>query len=442
MSFVVTTPEWMQSAAQELTAIRSALIDAATSAAAPTVSVAPAGADEVSGALAAMFGNLGQEYQAVSAQAQAFHAEFVKVLDASAQVYLGTETANSVSAPSAASGATSLALSNLVGGGLPAPGLPSLPGLTGLTSLLGLPALPSLPGLPSLLGLPGLGALPGLTVTGSGGNTFAAIAGPYQTLFSNTVANLQNLGNAWLANPAPFLHQFINNQIGYGQIISESFGKAAQDLGTGMAGMPAALQDLGPITTIPGRIAQNALNVLRTLTDVSFNIAVDTNPLNLGPAILGLPMALAIDAIGSPATTMSALGSSVAAFMSAAQSADVVGAAVAVITAPAVVANGFLNGQVSFGVPLPSVSLLGVPLAVPVTAGIPLGGILTPLSVVTAYVGPVTSPAVIPQTAVPLGGTPTGGIIPGLLIYLPQQLAQAIGAPAPEALPVSVSIGL
>jgi len=64
MSFVVTTPEWMQSAAQELAAIRSALIEAATSAAAPTVSVLPAGADEISGVLAAMFGNLGQQYHA------------------------------------------------------------------------------------------------------------------------------------------------------------------------------------------------------------------------------------------------------------------------------------------------------------------------------------------------------------------------------------------
>ncbi|WP_082978697.1 PE family protein [Mycobacterium sp. 1081908.1] len=51
-------------------------------------------ADEISSALSAAFDKFGQEFQWCSVQARAFHAEFVKVMNAGAQAYAGTELAN------------------------------------------------------------------------------------------------------------------------------------------------------------------------------------------------------------------------------------------------------------------------------------------------------------------------------------------------------------
>ncbi|ETZ98152.1 PE family protein [Mycobacterium kansasii 824] len=53
-----------------------------------------AGADEVSAAIAAMFTAHGQAYQAISAQAEAFHNQFVQTVAANAAAYASTEVAN------------------------------------------------------------------------------------------------------------------------------------------------------------------------------------------------------------------------------------------------------------------------------------------------------------------------------------------------------------
>jgi hypothetical protein len=56
--------------------------------------VGAAAEDEVSTAIAALFGTHGQEFQAVSAQAGLFHDQFVSALTASAESYGATEAAN------------------------------------------------------------------------------------------------------------------------------------------------------------------------------------------------------------------------------------------------------------------------------------------------------------------------------------------------------------
>jgi PE family len=94
VSFVTAVPELVQSAAQNLAGIRSSLANAASSVAGPTTGIAAAAQDEVSVAIASMFGNFGQEFQALSAQAQTFHAQFVNLMNASAAAYAGAETAN------------------------------------------------------------------------------------------------------------------------------------------------------------------------------------------------------------------------------------------------------------------------------------------------------------------------------------------------------------
>jgi hypothetical protein len=94
MSFVSTTPDIVASAAGNLAGIGSGLSAANASAATSTTAIAAAAEDEVSTALAGLFGTVGQQFQAASAQAQAFHEQFVGTLNAGTGQYVSTEAAN------------------------------------------------------------------------------------------------------------------------------------------------------------------------------------------------------------------------------------------------------------------------------------------------------------------------------------------------------------
>jgi hypothetical protein len=94
MSFVVAVPDLVEVAAQDLAGIRSALDEVAEAIAAPTTGLPPAAADEVSTAIAALFGNFGKEFQAVNAQAAAFHNAFVNTMTGGAAAYVEAEVAN------------------------------------------------------------------------------------------------------------------------------------------------------------------------------------------------------------------------------------------------------------------------------------------------------------------------------------------------------------
>jgi hypothetical protein len=94
VSFLVVAPEWVESATADLANIRSALDTAHLAAAAPTTGIAAAGADEVSAAVASLFGGFGEEFQALSAQASKFHAQFVQALSTAGGSYLAAEAAN------------------------------------------------------------------------------------------------------------------------------------------------------------------------------------------------------------------------------------------------------------------------------------------------------------------------------------------------------------
>ena len=94
-------------------------------------------------------------------------------------------------------------------------------------------ALHNLPG--SVAALPGLqGLLQPAATTGG--------VGPYQTLLQNTVANLQTFTSAISANPNPFLHQFITNQMSYAQTIASQLAYVAQNFPAVLAGLPASIQ--------------------------------------------------------------------------------------------------------------------------------------------------------------------------------------------------------
>lgn len=587
MSFVVAAPEAVQTAAQQLAGIRSTLIEASTSAGAPTTGLVAAAQDQVSASVAAMLGAFGQQYQTLSVQATAFHEQFVNLLNAGAAAYLATDIANAgpnmlnaaegsvhglfgqsvIAASGGAAGAVAASMSSAQSVALPVLGgaTPLGPVLSRVSASLG----PSVSGVVTALAngtavsvlsgevgtavqplsgnIAGLsGALrsleaalaPGLLQT-SAATGLATVGGPDQTLYTDTVANLQALGGAISANPAPFLHQFIANQAGYAQtiatgagyviqnlpavlanlpanihaaiqalltinpvpyvqqlitnqvayaqLIATSLRNAAYDFGAGLQALPAvfqsafqalaagniggavtdiaqgfanlfvtgfaittigttiqvtltgALGDLFPILTIPGEMAQNFTNVLPTgsipaqisqnftnlinaLTDTSITANLTATSILSPPSLnfsvvntFGLPMALVLDAAGAPVNTLDALNASGATFVDALETGDGVGAAAALIDAPAVVANGFLNGQST----LPLTLNIG---SFPTTLNLPMDGVLVPA---TPYAATI-NPGIAGTVTIPAGGRPLSGLATGLLAYAPEQLALAI----------------
>jgi hypothetical protein len=74
VSYVIAAPEFVAAAASDLANIGSTINAANVAATLPTIGVLPAGTDEVSAVIAAMFGTHAQAYQALSAQAASFHS--------------------------------------------------------------------------------------------------------------------------------------------------------------------------------------------------------------------------------------------------------------------------------------------------------------------------------------------------------------------------------
>ena len=94
MSLLVVVPELVESAAADLKSIGAELNAAHAAAAVPTTGLVAAGADEVSTAVAALFSGHGQAFQALSAQASAFHAQFAQALSGAEGAYAAAEAAN------------------------------------------------------------------------------------------------------------------------------------------------------------------------------------------------------------------------------------------------------------------------------------------------------------------------------------------------------------
>lgn len=95
MSYVVATLGMLEKAAADAAQIGSAVNAGNLAAAFPTTQVVAAAADEVSEAIAALFGAHATEYGAAAAQATAYHQEFVKNLGAAAVSY-GTAEASAL----------------------------------------------------------------------------------------------------------------------------------------------------------------------------------------------------------------------------------------------------------------------------------------------------------------------------------------------------------
>ena len=93
MSFVSAVPDDVSSAATDLADIASTITQA-NSAAAETTQVPAPAADQVSGLVAAFLNQHAQGYQAISAQAEDFHQQFVQNLTAGANAYGTAEAGN------------------------------------------------------------------------------------------------------------------------------------------------------------------------------------------------------------------------------------------------------------------------------------------------------------------------------------------------------------
>jgi hypothetical protein len=183
MSFVIATPEFVSAAAGNLADIGSELSAAHASAALPTTRVVAAAEDEISAAIAGTFSTFGEDFQAVGANAAAYHAEFVSRLNSGAASYLAAEAANAqqtLASSFNASGVVGAAavspaslLGGLLGGG--SGGSPTIPVLGGL--LGGGTGGNPFGGLTALLGGGG-NPFGGLTaLLGGGANPFAGLTG-------------------------------------------------------------------------------------------------------------------------------------------------------------------------------------------------------------------------------------------------------------------------
>ncbi|OBA59049.1 hypothetical protein A5647_18405 [Mycobacterium sp. 1100029.7] len=94
MSFVITDPDALATAAGDLQGIGATLEATNAAAAAPTTGVLPPATDSVSARAAALLDAHAQQYQALSAQAELFHNQFVQTLITAKNAYAETEASN------------------------------------------------------------------------------------------------------------------------------------------------------------------------------------------------------------------------------------------------------------------------------------------------------------------------------------------------------------
>ncbi|OBI16159.1 hypothetical protein A5712_27115 [Mycobacterium sp. E2327] len=97
MSSVLVLPEILETVAADVARIGSDVTAGNLAAAFPTTELAAAGGDEVSAAIAALFGAHAQDYQAAAARATTYYEQFVQTLTAASSSYTATEAVNAAS---------------------------------------------------------------------------------------------------------------------------------------------------------------------------------------------------------------------------------------------------------------------------------------------------------------------------------------------------------
>ncbi len=95
MSFVFAAPDVVSAAGTDLVGLASGLQGATAAALGPTTAILSAAQDEVSTLIAALFEGHGQDFQALSGQAFAYHEQFAQLLSAGGGAYAAAEAAGS-----------------------------------------------------------------------------------------------------------------------------------------------------------------------------------------------------------------------------------------------------------------------------------------------------------------------------------------------------------
>lgn len=360
MSFLNVLPDAVTAAAGNLQSLSSALSAANAAAATPTIAIAPAGTDQVSAAITALFGKYGQEFQALGAKAATFHDEFVNLLRGGAAQYLSTEVANAQQA---------------------------------LVNALNAPAR-------TLLGQP----LIGTVQAASAAATFPATAqnfnlplGPFELSASYSGAPSSD-GSLFASGSAAAK---LNTPFGPLTFLSASGTAAVSTTGPVFAGAnltspagPLALSLSGTTVTGPGGQA------------IQFT----------GGTFVVPPMIPLLAATAGPAVTgWSSLANSAGAFFTAVGDLNFLGAATAVLGAPFDFSNAVMFGHTMVTVPdSSSTSVLGIPVLP--SLHIPFGGFFASLEPAT-----MTWPTVSAGGAGLIGsefalqGTRFGGFFPALM---------------------------
>lgn len=389
MSIVSVAPEYVAAATSDLSGIGSVIEAANAAAAVPTAAVVAPAADTVSAQIAQMFTGHAQAYQSVSAQAAAFHMNFVQTFGASGAAYARAEAANTT------------------------------PLRTLLTSAAAPGSAARKPLGPLLLRDHGTSLRrAGLTATGrrlpiTGHDRLSSLGSG--SLSPQAIASRHGFARQGGLNGAPpppnadprfpFFHQVLLNQIGYWRTLFE------------------ALKTLNPETiwnavkTVTTQMVQNFSRVIGNLTDFSFFLHGGLRGFEI---FFGTPLALAIDFLGAPVNALIALKASVSAFGAALHAGDVLGALTAVAEAPLKMANAFLFGQTMLDWTLPVVFL---PALTSLEVQIPMGGLFAPLR----------SAAIIVNGGAPniMKGTQFGGLFSGMR-DVGRQLEQLISLSAGE----------
>jgi PE family len=94
MMFVNAEPGLIHGAAQDLAGIRSDLDEVLTTTSGPMTGLLPAAQDEVSSAVAQVFGQVGRTFQAQHALAAGFHNSFVAAMKSGASAFAAAEVSN------------------------------------------------------------------------------------------------------------------------------------------------------------------------------------------------------------------------------------------------------------------------------------------------------------------------------------------------------------
>lgn len=102
MSFTTVVPEAVNIAASDITSLHQKIDEAISKAQVWITDIETAAQDEISYAIAGLFGSHGAQFQFLTAQAAAFHSQFAKVLTSGSAAYSMSDSSNSSSLVSAA----------------------------------------------------------------------------------------------------------------------------------------------------------------------------------------------------------------------------------------------------------------------------------------------------------------------------------------------------